>query len=132
MISKRGHVLRLLTGGYILALTAGSLLPGGADAPAGWDSRITPTLQNALHAPAYAGLVILCGLAWSRAHRLGARSMLVLAAACIAFGGLMESAQMAVPGRTCSLMDALLNAVGVGIGVPILLYAQRRLDGRCG
>jgi VanZ family protein len=44
----------------------------------------------------------------------------------------MEWAQMAVPGRTCSLMDALLNAAGVGIGIPILWYAQRRLDGRCG
>ena len=46
--------------------------------------------------------------------------------ACVGFGALMELAQSVIPGRTCSLGDGLVNALGVALG-SLLIVVWRRL-----
>lgn len=110
------------TGGYATALAVVSVLPSGTGPLAGWDTAISPGLQNLLHVPAYGLLVWLV----AEAMGLGRAWQLALAAvACAAFGGLLECAQAAIPGRFGSLTDTLLNTAGVGVGA-ILLWALDR------
>lgn len=120
-VSKK--VLWAITVGYAALLAAVSLLPSGTGPLSGWDTAISPTLQNLLHVPAYAVLVAL--IAWA----LGRPTLLRLglaALACCAFGALLECAQATIPGRFGSLEDTLLNAAGVAAGVPIVLALSRR------
>ena len=78
---------------------------------------LTPTLQNLLHIPAFAGLALLV-----MRSRLGAgvdarkRSLFVFAA-CAASGVVCELIQIYVPGRFAGADDALFNAVGVLVGM---------------
>ena len=68
--------------------------------------------------PAYGVLVWLI----ARAAGLSRLWHLALAAvASAAFGGLLECAQAAIPGRFGSLEDVLLNALGAAAAVPVLL-----------
>jgi len=119
-IRKRAVLVAL---GYAAVLTTVSLLPSGGTGPlSGWDKEISPGLQNLLHVPAYGVLVWL--VAW--AMRLGRLWHLVVAAmGCAALGGLLECVQAAVPGRFGSLEDALLNAVGTGVAVLILVALRK-------
>jgi len=124
-VSRRnGKLAWLITLGYAVVLTAVSLLPSGGTGPlAGWDTAISPGLQNLLHVPAYGVLV------WLTVRAMGLRRLrhVALAAiACAAFGGLLECAQAAVPGRFGSLEDTLLNLAGTAAAVPIVLAGRRR------
>lgn len=67
-----------------------------------------PTVQNALHVPAYAGLSYLM---W-RGLRGQRRAALLAAVLATAYGVTDEIHQMFVPGRTASVTDALANALG--------------------
>ena len=114
---------------YGALLSAGSLLPSGPDAPGGWDRSITPTAQNAMHAPAYAVLIILLVLAMKFPGRHAGPGMALLAGAgCCAYGVLLEYLQTIVPGRTGSASDALLNLAGVvaGLGLMAAVRLMRR------
>ena len=106
---------------YGALLSAGSLLPSGPDAPGGWDQSITPTAQNAMHAPAYAVLVILLVLAMKSPGRHAGPGLTLLAGAgCCTYGILLEYLQTIVPGRTGSASDALLNLAGVVVGLGLM------------
>ena len=123
MSRRNGKLAWLITLGYVLVLAAVSLLPSGAGPLSGWDTAISPDLQNLLHVPAYGVLVWLV----SRAMGLRRLRHVALAAiACAAFGGLLECAQAAVPGRFGSVEDTLLNLSGAAAAVPLVLAARRR------
>ncbi len=120
-IPKR--VLWVITVAYAALLAAVSLLPSGTGPLSGWDTAISPTLQNLLHVPAYAALVAL--IAWA----LGRPTLLrlgLVALACCAFGGLLECAQATIPGRFGSVTDTLLNVAGAAAGLPVVLALSRR------
>jgi len=60
MSRRNGKLAWLITLGYAVVLTVVSLLPSGGTGPlAGWDTAISPGLQNLLHVPAYGVLVWL-------------------------------------------------------------------------
>jgi VanZ family protein len=125
--AKRKRVLRSVAAAYVLALVAVSLLPSGGTGPlAGWDTNISPGVQNLLHVPAYGLLVWLVARPWGLRKP---RHLALAAAVCAAFGGMLEVAQAAIPGRLGSLEDTLLNAAGAAGAVPVLL-GLRRLGGR--
>ncbi len=106
---------------YVVMLATGSLLPSGADAPGGWDQSITPTAQNAMHAPAYAVLVILLVMAiQTPGKHIGPGLAMLAGAGCSAYGAFLECLQTVVPGRTGSAYDALLNAVGIAAGLGLM------------
>ena len=109
---------------YAILLSAVTLLPGGDAAPLKWDSSITPTMQDIGHVPAYAILALLA-LGWARAsRRLSLAGAVLIVAACCGLGALLEAGQWFVPGRTCSLADALANVAGVGVGLAVLALIQ--------
>ena len=112
-------LLPAMTVCYVAVLIVVSLLPSGRGALGGWDAAIGPTWQNAGHVAAYALLAILVCRAMA-AERTCLR-MGLAASACSAFGGLLECAQAAVPGRTASLADVLANMAGVALGVAAVL-----------
>ena len=120
MTQRRGTIAGLSTCLYALALAGLSLAPSGRTGALGsWDRSVSPTVQNALHVPAYAVLTIAAS--WSLLGALRIRRSAILAAlACCAYGALLESLQALVPGRTGSLLDVLLNAVGVGAGLAVI------------
>jgi len=123
-VSRRnGKLAWLITLGYAVVLAAVSLLPSGTGPLSGWDTAISPGLQNLLHVPAYGLLVWLV----SRAMGLRRLRHVALAAiACAAFGGLLECAQATITGRFGSLEDTLLNLAGAAAAVPIVLAGRRR------
>jgi VanZ family protein len=105
---------------YTLLIIVGSLLPPAPEGQDGWDTGLTPEMWNWLHVPAYLILFVLV----ASATRLDCRpklSGLLLSAACVALGALLEASQAAVPGRMGSLSDLLLNALGVGLGTLLVL-----------
>jgi len=119
--------MRVLAGAYAAALAAVSLLPSGAEAFGGWDRRIAPTVQNAVHVPAYAVLVILAASALLPAGAVRGRSLARVAIACCLFGLALEAAQATIPGRRGSLLDVMLNVAGVAAGtLAVLVWAGRR------
>ena len=113
---------------YWALLATASLLPSGTGPLKGWDAAIAPDLQDALHLPAYAGLVILLSLAWSVRHRVTARSVAIIALVCAVFGTAMELAQLVIPGRTCALGDGLVNIAGAVLGSLAVLLGRRFSD----
>jgi len=127
MKRPRPATLWAATAVYAALLAGASVLPSGPDVLGGWDTAITPTLQNALHVPAYAGLAALTGLAVGRLS-LGRLAFIVLA--CFAFGILLEHAQTYVPGRTGSVSDALHNLAGAAIGC-LAIVVWSRVRGHC-
>jgi VanZ family protein len=123
--ARRHGILVGVTVAYVLALTAASLLPSGDSAGPleGWDKDIRPGVQNLLHVPAYAVLV------WFVAEAAGLRRLPCLATAavvCAAFGGLLEWAQAAIPGRMGSVEDMLLNALGALAGLAVVVMLRKR------
>jgi VanZ family protein len=114
---------------YWAALATGSLLPGGSHAPLHWDASLSPELQDVLHLPAYAGLVVLVTAAWATRSRAGPLVITMIALVCVAFGAAMELAQSAIPGRTCSLKDGMVNAAGALLGI-LAVIGWRRLSVR--
>jgi len=113
----------IVTAIYTALLTTASLLPSGQGPLGGWDASISPDLQDALHLPAYAGLVILWALLWSTRSPLSTRSILAVTCACVLFGAAMELAQSVIPGRTCGLGDGLANTGGTVLGfISVLLW----------
>ena len=112
-------LLRSLAVLYALAIAVVTLLPSGGDTPVvgGWDAGISPSVQNAMHLPAYALLVVLLMAAFGRSARRPPLALAVITVGCIAFGITSEWLQAAViPGRIGSLTDALSNTLGCLLG----------------
>ena len=112
---------------YVAALIVASLLPSGPGAFQGWDAAISPTWQNAMHAPAYALLAMLGAAALARPT---AGRITLVALACCALGGALECAQAGIPGRTASVSDILTNLAGVAVGVTAVLVWKLVTRGR--
>ena len=108
--------LRILAALYVACLALVSLLPSGIGPLRGWDASLPSSVQTALHLPAYAVLALLVIIVlpsgWASQRTVG----IVIAIGCIAFGTALECAQANIIGRTGSLADILLNAVGVLVG----------------
>ena len=68
-----------------------------------------PSVQNALHVPAYAGLSYLM---WRGLRGPRVRAALLAAVLATAYGVTDEIHQMFVEGRTASVTDAIANAFG--------------------
>ena len=87
---------------------------------------VPPSVQNALHVPAYAAL------AWAWCWALGAwlrvLSARVISACAIAsaYGVLDEWHQSFVPGRYASLTDVALNVVGAALGIWLAVWIGSR------
>jgi VanZ family protein len=111
-------LLKVVTIVYVLALTAAILVPPTDPRDgAGWDTAISPELQNALHMPAFAVLFLLV-ITWVAPHRWSMILLSAVALACAVYGLILEWLQAAaIPGRMGSLDDTLLNVAGVVVGV---------------
>lgn len=129
MIGFSRNAMRVAAFVYALALIVLSVLPSGKGVLGGWDQDIAPSLQNTLHVPVYALLAVL--VTFAMPPRLGnSRGRLLLVAlCCCVFGLILEFAQVFVPGRSASVIDALLNVVGVGVGVLIVFPWRRKAGG---
>jgi VanZ family protein len=72
-------------------------------------------------------------LACAAGRRAGAGVLVLVFAACAAYGAMLELAQTAIPGRTGPLDDALWNVVGAAAGLPVAvglnLWLRRRTGG---
>ena len=132
MKSMLVKIVRPIAGVYTLLLIGISLLPSGTNLVGGWDTAISPGLQNMLHVPAYIGLVILAFLALCPSLNVHLTGMVLLSLSCCIFGMTLEFVQIAIPGRTGSLTDAMLNVIGVIIGSLIIITIRWRGMVRCG
>ena len=88
---------------------------------------ISPTMQNALHVPAYAALA--WAWRWALAAWLRSSSAMVMSAGVIsaAYGVFDEWHQSFVPGRYASFTDVVLDAVGVGLGIVVFHHGRKLL-----
>lgn len=120
------RIVRPIAGVYTLLLIGVSLLPSGTNLVGGWDTAISPGLQNMLHIPAYIALVILAFLALCPSFNVHLRGIVLLSLSCCIFGMMLEFAQIVIPGRTGSLTDAMLNVIGVIIGSLIIITIRWR------
>ena len=113
---KRGldHTLLIPAVGYILMIFTVSSIPDTGHAPA--IILYTPKiLRNLAHLPLYAGLtILLVGLirGWGVSHR---KSVVIAVVIAMLYGVADEWHQSFVPGRFASVVDVLLNGVGVGL-----------------
>lgn len=73
------------------------------------------------HLGAYAVLAGLAALGFQ-----ARRPWIVLAIPLIAYGGILELVQLAVPGRFASVWDLLANAAGVIVGIVAIRLAGHR------
>jgi len=130
MATPGARLIRAVTAAYAVLLALLSLLPSGKDVLGGWDQSITPTLQNAMHVPAYTGLAVLAMLWLVPPGRPLLPRALWIALGCTAYGLLREVGQAYTPGRTGGASDAMLNAAGAAIGILAYAAAVRLLHPR--
>lgn len=124
-------LLKVVTVLYVVALAIVSLLPPAEPGDrGGWDTALSPQVQNALHVPAY-GVLFLLVIAWVATHRWSMILLAATAGACAAYGlGLEWLQAAAIPGRMGSLSDTLLNVAGVAVGVVVALLWRRARKAR--
>jgi len=113
----------------MLAMFVVSSLPGTDDAAPQFLLNLKPSWQNALHIPAYA--ILTLAWFWALLGAVGStrRTASIGALITLLFGVLDEYNQSAVPGRTGSVMDLVLNATGVLVALVIFFlwrYFSRR------
>lgn len=91
---------------------------------------MTPSVQNALHVPAYAAL----GWAshWALGGWLCVSSRRAIGACIIAstYGAIDEWHQSFILGRYASLTDVVLDVVGAALGIALAVWVNRLLAGR--
>jgi hypothetical protein len=83
---------------------------------------VPPSVQNALHVPAYAALTLAWRWAlgaWLRTSSAAALGACAIATAC---GVLDEWHQSFVPGRYASLTDVVLDVAGVALGIGLAAW----------
>jgi VanZ family protein len=114
----------LMVVGYAAVVAVLSLLPTETGPTRGWDSGILPSAQKFGHMAVYAGFAVLLALASPAGRRLSGRGMLVVFVVCTAFGVAMEVCQSMSPGRTPSVFDAAINALGAAAGLLLAKAAQ--------
>lgn len=121
--------------GLTLLLAGLSTIPGGVESDDSrfvWTVAVTPKLlQKSMHVVLYGMLAaawiwVLEGITSTR------RAIAAAALIAIVFGAAMEVWQTSVPGRYGTLLDVLLNTLGVVAGVTVLSFRQRRQRARLG
>jgi hypothetical protein len=125
--AKRTHVvlpLLIMAGLYWLSSLPGIPLPDDPELYA-LVYLISPSLQNALHVPAYAAL----GATWhwvlgAWLHVPTVRVWTAFTFALV-FGVFDEWHQSFVPGRYASLTDVMLNIMGITLGIWLAACASR-------
>ena len=102
---------------YMSLIVASSLIPMDREISGlQFIIELKPLIQNLLHIPAYAVLAILL-FQLLRIYKVEGRKRIVLLVACaVGFGLLNELIQLAVPGRYPSLVDMVLNVIGILVG----------------
>ena len=112
---------RVATGLFVLLLGLVSLVPVATTGSGGQqqDTWISPITQNVLHVPTYTVLSVLAVGCLSVPGRSRWSRVLPVAAACVGYGALLELAQAFIPGRLSSVPDAMLNTLGVMLGLAI-------------
>ncbi|MCF8063126.1 MAG: VanZ family protein [Deltaproteobacteria bacterium] len=119
-----------LIGLYMVLLAFLSLVPMDGNAKHfSVLAAVKPKAQNLLHVPAYALLAIL----WMQVMTLqGRRGIGRIAPAVLAgagFGLVMELVQVWIPGRYPSLVDGVVNLLGVFMGLLVYLRVEKRSPG---
>jgi len=120
---KAALALWFMTFMYLIILAYGSLLPSGKRLPfiGVWDASLSSTLQNMLHMPAYALLMICISLSMSATLRNRPLAVILSVLTSFSIGIFMEHAQGSVAGRTVSNVDILLNGAGIALALPAAL-----------
>ena len=85
-----------------------------------WNPNISPEVQNMLHMPAYAMLMICMSLALTASIRFRIVGVIASVIICFSFGVLMEYVQKFV-GRTFDKNDIFLNSIGIMLALPAAL-----------
>lgn len=119
MRANRACLARGVLVGVVILVVIGSLLPGQ------WEFEAAPIWFNAAHVPAYfllTALGVWCGTACSRA---GSYRLLSIGAAVYLFGLVVEALQPLV-GRTFSMTDLAMNAVGVTAALSFVWFVRCR------
>ena len=107
----------------ILSLTPGDPKPDD-NAFVWFIAGVPSLLQNAMHVLCYALLAVL--LSRSLPHSKSVRShRFSVFCMAVGVGVVLEVSQLLVPGRFASLSDALLNALGVILGLTAMVLAAR-------
>jgi len=108
---------------YLIILAYGSLLPSGKRLPliGVWDASLSSAMQNMLHMPAYALLMICVSLSMSATLRYRPLAVILSVITSFGIGIFMEHAQGSVAGRTVSNVDILLNGAGIALALPAAL-----------
>ncbi len=127
---------RIRAGGALavaVVLTAGSLVPGGESVPA--SGPLAVGADKWLHAVGYAALTVAVAYALvrvddGRKRRPALATAGVALAAAVTFGGAVELAQTAVPGRGFDSADLLANAVGAATAAGLWAAVARHVQFR--
>lgn len=103
-----------------VSVVPGRPLPG--DSAFVWLIAETPTaLQKTMHVFVYAVMTLLWG--WTmQSVRSRPLRFLVAASIAVGFGALMEWIQTMVPGRFGSVIDVVLNTLGVIAGLLLAIF----------
>lgn len=115
----------LITLLFMALVVAVSVVPGRpvpGDSAFVWLVAETPTmLQKSMHVVVYAVMTLLWG--WTlQSIRSRPLRLVVAAGVAVGFGALMEWLQTMVPGRFGTLIDVVLNALGVIAGLLLALF----------
>ena len=89
-------------------------------------TALSPSVQNALHVPLYGLLQWLWLRTLVRPGRALSLAIGLAALISVTYGGLDELHQAFVPGRDASVLDILLNALGVVAGTLSYMVIARR------
>ena len=111
--------IRVATALFVLLLAVVSLMPVGAPGSGEKGDAVSPIVQNSLHVPAYMVLSVLAIGCLSVPGRSRWSRVLPVAVACTGYGAILELAQAFIPGRFASVPDAMLNTLGVMLGLAI-------------
>ena len=87
---------------------------------------LNPTLQNLIHIPIFGLLAFLWLKAFTKHSILTSVKIIMTLIITILFGCLDEFHQVFVPGRYGSLIDILLNIVGIFMGILFFSFYRSR------
>ncbi len=127
MPPRRAHInwfvaaaVWILAGAYAFMLIQANRLYDGQYLPflGVWNSGLSSDMQNILHMPAMALLMVLVSLALSTVLRRRFWVVVLSLMICIAAAFMLEKMQGGIAGRQNRLSDVLVGAAGIALGLP--------------
>lgn len=109
----------LLPMGYMLGIWMLSSMPGGSLHVTGLTWLESPTIQNLLHIPLFAGLAHLWAMSLQKLDH--SRPWVWATVVTVGYGVIDEWHQAVVPGRYASMIDVVLDSAGAGLAVVLTL-----------